>query len=188
MGIGPAARSLYETLRLKPPASVCDIGSQEMSTGTAHAGSAREWMELQGFDYTCIDMDGKFGALKLDLNVATVNDVHWEMDQVISFDIVTNHGTTEHVFNQANVFKLIHDMTKLGGLMIHAVPSPFFGKPHGFYFYDETIFNDLAHANHYEIHQMYRASSPAEPHELIMVAMEKRYKDNFKMPIQGLYR
>jgi hypothetical protein len=182
MGLGPAARELYQKLNLKPPARVCDLGSQEMSQGVS--GSAKDWMEEQGFDYTCIDFDGKFGALKLDLNVATIHDIYQAYTET-SFDIVTNHGTTEHIFNQANVFKLMHDLTVLGGLMIHAVPTPKFGPSHGFYYYDESIFDDLAHANDYEILQKYRQD---DPYEIILVAFRKQYTNSFRVPIQGMYR
>jgi hypothetical protein len=182
MGLGPAARELYRKLDLKPPARVCDLGSQEMSQGVG--GSAKDWMEAQGFEYVSIDFDGKFGALKLDLNVAAATDVYYNGIGP-AFDIVTNHGTTEHIFNQANVFQLMHDLTALGGLMIHAVPTPKFGPSHGFYYYDETIFDDLAFANDYEILQKYRQP---DPYEIILVAFKKRTTQPFKMPIQGQYR
>jgi hypothetical protein len=178
MGIGPAARDLYRKLGLKPPAWVCDLGSQEMSQGIG--GSAKDWMEHQGFEYTSIDFDGKFGALKLDLNVATWSDVPGQ-----PFDIVTNHGTTEHIFNQSRVFRLMHDLTKVEGMMIHAVPTPKFGPSHGFYFYDETIFDDLKYANNYQILEMYRQP---DPYEIILVAFKKLRDDPFQMPIQGQYR
>ena len=177
MGIGPAGRELYEKMMLKPPAWVCDLGSQDMSL--FESISAREWMERQGFNYTCIDQDGKYGAMKLDLNTATHKNVGG------IFDIVTNHGTSEHVFNQANVFELMHNITDLGGLMIHAVPTLQFGRPHGFYFYDKTIFKDLAYTNNSDILHMYRRS---EPCEIILVAMRKLSNSYFKMPIQGMYR
>lgn len=177
MGLGPAARELYKKLDLKPPARVCDLGSQEMSQGVS--GSAKAWMEQQGFDYTSIDIDGKFGALKLDLNKAKAISIGSR------FDIVTNHGTTEHIFNQANVFELMHDLTVLGGLMIHAVPTPKFGQAHGFYYYDETIFDDLAFANDYGMLQKYRQD---DPYEIILVVFKKRTTQPFKMPIQGQYR
>jgi cyclopropane fatty-acyl-phospholipid synthase-like methyltransferase len=182
MGIGPAARDLYRKLGLKPPARVCDLGSQEMSQGLG--GSAKDWMEHQGFEYTSIDFDGKFGALKLDLNEITAHDLY-EMHVNTNFDIVTNHGTTEHIFNQANVFELMHYLTKNGGIMIHAVPTPKFGPSHGFYFYDETIFDDLAYTNNYQILEMYRQP---DPYEIILVAFKKVNDGFFKMPIQGQYR
>lgn len=196
MGLGPAARELYTLLDIKPPLSVCDLGSQEMSFvedgQQIHRESARAWMERQGFKYACIDMDGKHGALRLDLNTITYNDVtiayrgatYYRPPSVV-FDIVANHGTSEHVFDQANVFRLMHDLTTCGGLMIHAVPTPQFGAGHGFYFYDETIFNDLAHANRYEIVHMFRRR---EPYEIILVALRKVHDAPFAMPIQGIYR
>jgi SAM-dependent methyltransferase len=188
MGIGPAGRELYRLLDLKPPGRVCDLGSQEMSYvgddgSITHRESARDWLEAQGFEYECIDIDGRHDAIVLDLNTAV--DPTLEFDDLLEFDIVTNHGTSEHVFNQANVFKLMHDLTVVGGLMIHAVPTPNFGTGHGFYFYDETIFNDLAFANGYEIVQIFRRS---EPHEIILVAMRKTIDAPFQMPIQGMYR
>lgn len=182
MGIGPAARDLYRKLDLKPPARVCDLGSQEMSQGVG--GSAKDWMEHQGFEYVSIDFDGKFGALKLDLNVVTVEDIYRD-GTFTMFDIVTNHGTTEHIFNQANVFKLMHDLTKVGGMMIHAVPTPKFGPSHGFYYYDESIFDDLKFANNYQILEMYRQP---DPYEIILVAFKRLGAEPFKMPIQGQYR
>jgi hypothetical protein len=32
------------------------------------------------------------------------------------FDLVVNFGTTEHLLNQYNAFKVIHDATKVGGV------------------------------------------------------------------------
>lgn len=193
MGIGPAGRELWDMLALRPPARICDLGSQDMAVGfNQHEGSARNWLEAQGFEYVCIDKDGRHGALVLDLNIATAADVGGRLAYLTSpptwretFDVVANHGTSEHIFNQANVFRLMHDLTIIGGLMIHAVPTPQFGANHGFYFYDETIFNDLAHANGYEIVQMFRRS---EPHEIILTAMRKQTDAPFAAPIQGMYR
>jgi len=66
------------------------------------------------------------------------------------FDVVMNHGTAEHIFDIAQVFRSIHTACKVGGLMIHE--SPFTGwKDHGFYCLQPTLFYDLAAANGYEI-------------------------------------
>lgn len=65
-------------------------------------------------------------------------------------DVVYNHGTAEHVFNIAQVFRTIHESTKVGGLMIHE--GPFTGwVDHGFYCLQPTLFWDLAKANGYAI-------------------------------------
>ena len=37
--------------------------------------------------------------------------------------LVVNAGTTEHVVNQDNAFRVMHDLTKVGGVMMHEVPA-----------------------------------------------------------------
>lgn len=66
------------------------------------------------------------------------------------FTTVINHGTAEHIFNIAQVFRSMHDHCEVGGLMIHE--SPFTGwVDHGFYTLQPTLFWDLAQANGYEV-------------------------------------
>lgn len=66
------------------------------------------------------------------------------------FDVIINHGTAEHIFNIAQVFRTMHDACAEGGLMVH--DSPFTGWiDHGFYCLHPTLFYDLAAANCYEI-------------------------------------
>jgi hypothetical protein len=181
MGISQTIRELYQGLLVKP-GRVCELGSQDIHFEGGIGLTCREWMEAQGWDYTCIDLDGHAGALRLDLNTCSALDVG--IGCVNAFDVVTNHGTSEHVFNQYNVFKLMHDLTKLGGMMIHAVPTPRFGKPHGFYFYDETIFYDLAHANNYGMDRLF----VGEPNEVIVAVLKKQAAVPFQTPTQGMYR
>jgi hypothetical protein len=49
-------------------------------------------------------------------NLAKDYDVHEK------FDIVTNFGTTEGICNQANMFKNMHDLCNINGIMIGIVP------------------------------------------------------------------
>jgi hypothetical protein len=67
-----------------------------------------------------------------------------------SFDVVLNCGTTEHVTNQINSFKIIHEATKVDGIMLHQMPSVGWLN-HGYYTYHPTFFDDLAQANDYEV-------------------------------------
>jgi hypothetical protein len=66
------------------------------------------------------------------------------------FDYVINNGTSEHVFDQANFFRLIHDSTRLGGLMIHWTPCIGWTN-HGLFHAQPGLFYDLAAANDYDI-------------------------------------
>lgn len=45
--------------------------------------------------YKCIDADGRHDALMFDLN----HDISREYHFLEQFDLVTNHGTAEHVFD-----------------------------------------------------------------------------------------
>jgi hypothetical protein len=64
------------------------------------------------------------------------------------FDIVTNFGTTEHVANQLNAFKVIHDLAAPGALMIHSLPAQGFVN-HGLVNYNQKWFWMLARSNDY---------------------------------------
>jgi hypothetical protein len=79
---------------------------------------ARELYEWLGFHYSAIDIDGSPGSIPLDLNYDDV-----PAQELGKYQLVTNFGTTEHAANQLNAFKIIHELTSLGGIMVHAVPA-----------------------------------------------------------------
>jgi len=210
VGIGPAALSLYVDLAehdLLHVGSICELGSQDLVPegfdiyriarllwGLGHefrplpSGSSRALMEALGFYYDCIDKDGRHGALTLDLNSAIAADVGLE------FDLVTNHGTTEHVFDQANCFRLMHYLTRPGGLMIHIVPrrglyqggSECGYGAHGLYLYATGFFADLAHANGYEVVRDYEWSDNAGG--LSVAVLRRMTSAPFRVPLQAMYR
>lgn len=66
------------------------------------------------------------------------------------FDVITNFGTAEHVFDIAEAFKSMHRLAKPGGILLHCMPV--FGfVDHGFYNVHPVFFIELAKANNYEI-------------------------------------
>jgi SAM-dependent methyltransferase len=66
------------------------------------------------------------------------------------FNIVTNFGTAEHVFNIGSVFRSIHDALLPDGVALHVLPA--FGDiDHGFFNVHPTVYLDLATANNYTI-------------------------------------
>lgn len=87
-----------------------------------------------------IDANGTKDAMRFDLNHTI------KLPQ--QYDVIMNHGTAEHVFNIAQVFRTMHDACKVGGVMIHE--SPVTGwVDHGFYTLQPTLFYDLAATNGY---------------------------------------
>lgn len=104
---------------------------------------SRDMWTWLGFDYSSIDMDGSPGSIPLDLNF---DSEPAKMKHCA--DLVTNCGTTEHVINQLNAFKLIHNLTKVGGLMMHNIPAQGY-LTHGLVNYTPKFFWSLAAANAY---------------------------------------
>ena len=66
--------------------------------------------------------------------------------------MVTNYGTTEHINNgQYEVFQNIHNLTKVGGVMIHAIPLVGYWKNHCNYHYTSDFSKVLAEINGYDV-------------------------------------
>jgi len=92
---------------LPVPEAPTIIGGVEPLSETAPL--ARQFWEWLGFQYASIDIDGSPNSIPLDLNYDMLPD--WARKK---FDVVTNFGTTEHIANQLNAFKIIHDLTAPG--------------------------------------------------------------------------
>ena len=127
----------------KPTASRIIHGEMEHLESSAPA--AREFWTWLGFEYAAIDVDESPGSIPLDLNVDSV-----PMDTRETFHLVTNFGTTEHVANQLNAFKVIHDLTAVGGIMIHNLPSQGMVN-HGLVNYNPKFIWYLARSNNYKV-------------------------------------
>lgn len=149
-----------------------------------------------------IDADPTRKAHKLDLNEALEIPLRGD-----SYCVTYNHGTAEHIFNIAQVFRTMHDATKVGGILIHE--SPFTGwLDHGFYCLQPTLFWDVATANNYKMefvgveHLASRTWFEAESREhllelkrrdqlpdnaMLFVVMRKQDAEPFKIPMQGVY-
>jgi hypothetical protein len=233
MGLGPTILSLYRQLKtlgaFDAVDRVIEMGSQGVwcpdknllvglyeafgrpvpperelrlyinDTGTGHA-SSRHLHESLGFKYDCVDIDGNFGSLTLDMNFDPAPP-----EYRCKYGLTTNHGTTEHVFNQLNAFRMIHDFTAPGGLMLHALPFTVHLE-HGFFNYQPNLFDALARFNSYKtlgvwVGPDWTLSSliPWEPRlldylalnakttHLLVVLQQKLHDKEFCVPVQGVY-
>jgi hypothetical protein len=126
---------LYQSLKLagiRPPFTrlrMCELGNQIMKYNgdpglAAYVGAGKfyrtgkEYFELHdGFHHTSLDINGKDGAESVDLTLCLPPHLH-------GFDVVTNFGTTEHIVeaDQSMVFYNIHQLMKVGGIVVHIVP------------------------------------------------------------------
>ncbi|MEO5340790.1 MAG: hypothetical protein H7837_09805 [Magnetococcus sp. MYC-9] len=106
---------------------------------------ARHLYEALGFRYNCIDIDNRPGTLRWDLNT-----VQCPEDFRGKHFLTTNFGTSEHVIHQENCFRLIHDLTAVGGYMVHNVPCTGYTN-HCFFSYHPLFFARMAGANGYDM-------------------------------------
>jgi hypothetical protein len=155
-------------LDLPPPKeSYIVAGGEEHLPETAPP--ARPFWEWLGFEYASIDIDGSPNSIPLDLNFDSVPD--WAKNK---FGLVTNFGTTEHVANQLNAFKIIHELTAPNGITMHILPAQGYVN-HGLVNYNPKFFWMLARSNDYRwLYFDYRARDncaadfPANLEEAIM--------------------
>jgi hypothetical protein len=124
-------------------ASPTGAGTETDSLDPA-APLARDFWRWLGFKYAAIDIDGSPGAIPLDLNYDSIPE-----KEKGKYDIATNFGTTEHVANQLNAFKIIHDLVAPNGLMIHTLPTQGMLN-HGLVNYNFKFFWMLARSNGYK--------------------------------------
>lgn len=166
------------------------------------------WLYRQlGFaQYHCIDANGQHNAYILDLNFPVPEDHKGQ------YDLITNYGTAEHVFNVYQFFKNVHDLSHESSIMIHTLPFQKYVN-HGFYNFQPCFYDDLAYANNYEIIERYidfhdinnnlsEATIVPYSKEILLekqllsnsldlaliIVMKRTSEKEFVMPYQGLYR
>jgi SAM-dependent methyltransferase len=151
--------------------------------------------------YNCIDADGRNNALVFDLN----KDIVAEYGPQAKFDLVTNHGTSEHCFDQYNVFRNVHNLCTTGGIMIHGLPFQGYLN-HGFFNYQPLFYKALAAANNYNLLGLYLninseagdistysdalmnyLSTPPNSTMLLLAVMQKVDDQEFRTPFDGKY-
>lgn len=122
------------------PTHLLEGGIEHLSETAPFARVFWQWL---GFEYASVDVDGSPGSIPLDLNFDDVPGA-----QCGKYHLVTNFGTTEHVANQLNAFKIIHDLAVPGGVMIHDLPAQGHIN-HGLVNYNPKFFWMLARSNDY---------------------------------------
>jgi len=134
------------------------FGAEPYSANDLHRMSNRAFaadlFRRVGYEYTAIDYADYPGIVRLDLNEQSLPS---EMRG--RFNIVLNCGTSEHIMNQFNVFKTIHDACTAGGSMYHGVPA-WGDYEHGVVNYNPKWFWALATGNNYEIVKFWGSAEP----------------------------
>ncbi len=143
--------------------------------------TGKEYFKHIGFEHISIDKNGYDGALQLNLDKPILN-----RNLVGSFDIITNSGTTEHVSNQFECFKNIHNLCKEGGIFIHVVPKIGHWKKHSPFYYTFEFFRKLAEFCEYEIISEEDMNYLGGEMDLVVVSLRKIKNNDFISPEQFL--
>lgn len=120
---------------------MCELGDQEIFLG----GFAKAFFEGRGVRHTSLDIHGLNKTRLVDLRLPIHGDL------IGKFDVVTDFGTSEHVDGQYQCFKNIHDLTKVGGLMVRTLPLVGHWPLHCNFYYTMGTFQVLASICGYEI-------------------------------------
>jgi hypothetical protein len=136
-----------------------------------------EIADLTNIEYHAFDVCPAPKTELLDLNFDSLPEMHRER-----YDVVLNFGTTEHIFNQWNCFTVIHEATKVGGVIYCVLPMTGY-LDHGYFCYTPLFFKDLASANEYEIVDQFFA--PAGQNIVSKLDIDMRGDGKFLQPHSG---
>lgn len=116
---------------------ILELGNQLLRGGEGRRTS-KDYFTALGATHVSFDLNGQDGAIPIDL-CQPVPEEYWG-----TFDVVTNFGTSEHIANQEQVFKTVHNCCRVGGYMIHSVPLIGYWKTHCPYYYRDNFYRVLA--------------------------------------------
>lgn len=141
MAIRPEMAERLKSLPLPKPFSVCELGDQGMG-GEPRRRLASAWYAEWGCDrYVSVDGNGR-GTITADLNQPLL--------PIGEYDLVTDFGTGEHIFDQAQVWRTLHRLVEPGGYIVFDRPAQGYEK-HCFYLTNECVFRNIAEANGYRL-------------------------------------
>ena len=150
--IAPGLPEAYRLFGCTSPPVLTPVGTENF---TKSAPSSAPFWSALGFQRSAIDVEGD--AIRIDLNRGKV-----PRRLRGAFDLVVNAGTTEHVANQMNAFRIIHHLVRVGGIMYHELPAGGL-IDHGLVGYQPKFFNMLANFNGYEaLYIRFTAWGPAK--------------------------
>jgi hypothetical protein len=195
---------MYHTVKSIKFKSVCEFGNQRY-TGPGKFISTKQFYQSLGVEkYVALDVNEEMDAVIADLNyILPVEE---------TYDLVTNNGTGEHIFDQKCVFENAHNLSHK--YILHVLPMlPWVN--HGFFNYNPILFRDMAIANKYKarisIANRWGTTIPVNADDLflekkpvalaeavealqrtgdvsVVALFEKTSQEPFQVPFQGKYK
>lgn len=120
------------------------LGCQNMYGDTNYGEIARDFFTRHGFKVTDIDITGCQGSQQVDLR----EQINFENQ----FGIIMQHGTVEHIDGSLYTpFKNIHESCAVNGVMIHENPMTGNWPEHGYHYFTQKFYVELAKVCNYEL-------------------------------------
>lgn len=186
MGILKGAEQLVRRVVrdfLPPGFTVLEFGDQIVTHVEPHYVARELYKSLGCGRYVSVDGNGRNGALCFDLNRKASELAG--LVKLKSYDLVTDFGTGEHIFDQGQFWRTVHTFTALGGFIVFDRPSQ--GYPgHCFWRTDLSTYADIAAANSYQVIEL-AAHAGRNGGELVHGILRKTQAGKFIVPQQGRY-
>lgn len=157
------------------------VGRSMLELGNKRKGDLvyKKVFESLGFRHVSIDMNGKDGALALDLRSPL---------KLGTFDMITNFGTTEHVSvnnyaGQVACWKNLLEAMHVGSVLVSVTPKPGALKwaRHGRWYPTITFFEGLAAQNGLTVERAYMDDN------LVYARVRRDDDAPFVMPTNGMH-
>ena len=122
-----------------------ELGNQKILDQSRKPIVAKKYFTNLGIKHVSFDLNGLDGAIPVDLSK--------EIPQgyLNKFHIIVNTGTSEHVENQDQVFKNMHNACRVKGYIINSVPQFGSWRGHSPYHYTLDFPLKLSIANNYKL-------------------------------------
>ena len=155
---------------------VCELGAMNVRTMNNIPAKKYYIEKKKALEHISIDWSGMYESLPIDLCLPVPEEM---LDR---FHLITDFGTIEHVNNQYQAFKNVHDMCIKNGIMLHTIPTLNYWKFHCLYLYSKEFFFKLAELCRYKILDL-KIKNCCDPprfkRDLVYVALLKQNNNNF---------
>jgi hypothetical protein len=138
----------------------------------------KQFFEARGIRHVSVDWNGQDGALSLDLRKPL---------GLGTFDLVSNIGTSEHVDDQAGVWRNMLEAMHVGSILVCTTPLPggHDWQWHGEFYPTAQFYGDLCSLNGLQIERIFVAG--VEPRRMIFCRARRVQLVAFVMPKNGMY-
>lgn len=130
----------------KEGCTMLELGNQIMNLAECQGMPAKIYYSRLGYKHTSADINGRDGALELDL---------CEPQELGKFEFITDFGTTEHVNDLFACLKNVFNACENGGIMLHKNPKTGNFPKHGNHYFTVDFWKEYAYAANLEVIEIY---------------------------------